>query len=327
MYSWDIDFLNQVPSSRGVKRALIILNQPFSWTLLNRLWNNCEFRLCADGGANRLHDTARIKEQFLPHAVIGDLDSIRKDVRDFYSRQGVVVHQDHDQDSTDLMKCMQSVTEQQGDELWEVILLGGLAGRLDQTIHSLSYLHKLRKDKTKRVFAVTDDNLGWVLDSGEHSIKVDHSSWGKTCGLLPVGVDQTILSTKGLEWNLTEQESSFDTLVSTSNHLVRDESIVWIETSKPIWWTVELHVEVHVLYFAGALTATGVSEELVPIPISGFLLDKLGDLLISRHPNSGLDKVLENSQWSVNEEMIDNPATFELTEGAEIAVICPVSGG
>ncbi len=50
-------------------------------------------------------------------------------------------------------------------KLWEIILLSGLAGRLDQTIHTLSYLHKLRKDKTKRVFAVTDDNLGWVLDS------------------------------------------------------------------------------------------------------------------------------------------------------------------
>lgn len=81
------------------------------------------------------------------------------------------------------MKCMNAITERQGDEVcliqscsamatltasleqWEVILLGGLAGRLDQTIHTLSYLHKLRKDKSKRVFAVTDDNLGWVLDS------------------------------------------------------------------------------------------------------------------------------------------------------------------
>ena len=47
---------------------------------------------------------------------------------------------------------------------YNIILLGGLSGRLDQTIHTLSYLHKLRKDR-KRVFAVTDDNVGWVLDS------------------------------------------------------------------------------------------------------------------------------------------------------------------
>lgn len=47
---------------------------------------------------------------------------------------------------------------------YEIVILGGLSGRLDQTIHTLSYLHKLRK-KRKRVYAVTDDNIGWVLDS------------------------------------------------------------------------------------------------------------------------------------------------------------------
>jgi thiamine pyrophosphokinase len=47
---------------------------------------------------------------------------------------------------------------------YDIVLLGGLAGRLDQTIHTLSYLYKLRKTR-KRVFAVTDDNAGWVLDA------------------------------------------------------------------------------------------------------------------------------------------------------------------
>lgn len=30
-------------------------------------------------------------------------------------------------------------------------------------MHTLSYLHKLRKG-AHRIFAVTDDNIGWVLD-------------------------------------------------------------------------------------------------------------------------------------------------------------------
>jgi len=90
------------------------------------------------------------------------------------------------------------------------------------------------------VFAVTDDNIGWVLDSGEHEIEIDHDILGQTCGLLPVGIDCTVLSTSGLKWNLTEHPSSFDGLVSTSNHLVPTEPIVWIKTTKPIWWTVEL---------------------------------------------------------------------------------------
>jgi thiamine pyrophosphokinase len=47
---------------------------------------------------------------------------------------------------------------------YHIILLGGLSGRLDQTVHTLSYLHKLRKTR-ERVFVVTDENIGWVLDS------------------------------------------------------------------------------------------------------------------------------------------------------------------
>lgn len=59
---WDVSFLehnikddingSQVPN----RRALIILNQPFSSTLLQRVWDACSWRACADGGANRLYD-------------------------------------------------------------------------------------------------------------------------------------------------------------------------------------------------------------------------------------------------------------------------------
>lgn len=44
------------------------------------------------------------------------------------------------------------------------MLLGGLSGRLDQTVHTLALLHKLRTVRA-RVFAVCDDTVGWVLDA------------------------------------------------------------------------------------------------------------------------------------------------------------------
>jgi thiamine pyrophosphokinase len=48
-------------------------------------------------------------------------------------------------------------------QIYDILVLGGLSGRLDQTVYTLSYLHKLRKSR-RRVFVVTDDNVGWVLD-------------------------------------------------------------------------------------------------------------------------------------------------------------------
>jgi len=116
-------------------------------------------------------------------------------------RKGVRVVREDDQDSTDLMKCIRSLQEKEeadgvdvGGPLlplartrfaakpknsiflflyrtssfsfqtrYDVVLLGGFSGRLDQTVHLLSYLHKLRKSG-RRLFVVTDENVGWVLD-------------------------------------------------------------------------------------------------------------------------------------------------------------------
>ncbi|KAF9223928.1 thiamine pyrophosphokinase [Gyrodon lividus] len=248
---WETPFLNPLtPKTGDVRRALIILNQPFPLHLLETLWAACSWRCCADGGGNRLHDLLgdtqtkdrqQLRKLYIPDLIKGDLDSLRQDVREYYFSKGVTVLHDPDQDSTDLMKCVKALEEKETAEghQFEIILLGGLSGRLDQTVHTLSYLHKLRRTRTK-VYAITNENIAWVLDEGQHRIRVDHEVLGPTCGLLPVGIESTTLSTSGLRWNLDARESSFDGLVSTSNHLLPEERFVTIKTSRPIWWCAEL---------------------------------------------------------------------------------------
>ncbi|KAI0368744.1 hypothetical protein BV20DRAFT_947474 [Pilatotrama ljubarskyi] len=96
-----------------------------------------------------------------------------------------------------------------------------------------------------------------------------------------------------------------------------------------------------VLYFAAASTATGLTTEQVPLPSTppppaendgnddsaSFPLTALADVLAARHPGTDLRQVLEQSQWAVSEEMVDDPARVVLRGGEEVAVICPVSGG
>lgn len=87
--------------------------------------------------------------------------------------------------------------------------------------------------------------------------------------------------------------------------------------------------EITVLYFAAASTATKLTSETIPLPHSTepFKLSSLSALLVSRHPGTGLEKILDSSQWSVEAEMVDDPETVVLKGGEEVAVICPVSGG
>ncbi|KAJ7049701.1 hypothetical protein C8F01DRAFT_725614 [Mycena amicta] len=89
-----------------------------------------------------------------------------------------------------------------------------------------------------------------------------------------------------------------------------------------------MSVEIRVLYFAAASTATRLNEELVPIP-ENLPLSALGAILIERHRQvtNELGKILEGSQWSVDAEMVEDPEAVVLRGGEEVAVICPVSGG
>lgn len=84
---------------------------------------------------------------------------------------------------------------------------------------------------------------------------------------------------------------------------------------------------VTVLYFAAAMTATGLTTEQVTLPSHNFRLSSLASLLVSLHPNTTLHGVLDTSQWSVDLEMVEDPDAVVLKGGEEVAVICPVSGG
>ncbi|WWC95019.1 thiamine pyrophosphokinase [Kwoniella sp. B9012] len=211
--TWTCSELLRGESSKSY--ALIIVNQPIRQDLLEKAWKSAKVKLCADGGANR----------YLPDIVKGDFDSIRDDVRQYYTSRDVRVIQDKDEYSTDLMKCIAEVPED-----YALVLLGGLSGRVDQTVHTMSLLHKLHRE----IYVLDGESFAWLLREvssakkvkadvlqGRHDIQIDHDTMGQTCGILPVGIDSARVKTKGLKWD-------------TENPLVT------IETDRPVMWTCEI---------------------------------------------------------------------------------------
>lgn len=71
------------------KLNLIILNSPnIHFNTVSQLWSSCRYKICADGGANRLFDLCtsanKNTNDFIPDFIVGDLDSARADVIDYY---------------------------------------------------------------------------------------------------------------------------------------------------------------------------------------------------------------------------------------------------
>ncbi|KAA8906653.1 thiamine pyrophosphokinase [Sphaerosporella brunnea] len=243
--------------------ALLILNlQITNKKFFAALWKNSRLQVCADGGANRLYDSLDEKEraQFLPDRIIGDLDSVRDDVRAYYQARGVKITQDSDQDSTDFGKCMKYIATHDPPDSFvtpstvqaslsaegvrvqhpkmTVVALGGFGGRVDQSFHSIHAMYVAQQGPglPRQMYLVSDQNVTFLLAKGLNLIRTPLSTLGPCCGIIPVGGPSTI-TTQGLEWNLTNAETKFGGLVSTSNHTVADD--VSIETTEPVVFTIE----------------------------------------------------------------------------------------
>lgn len=102
----------------------------------------------------------------------------------------------------------------------------------------MSILLKLR-EKRRETYVISEDSLAWVTDTGAHLIDIDHATMGQTCGILPIGVEDAFVRTEGLKWNLN-WVTSIGGELSTSNHLLPSEPAVFLETTAPVFWTVEI---------------------------------------------------------------------------------------
>ncbi|OAQ33456.1 Thiamin pyrophosphokinase [Linnemannia elongata AG-77] len=228
------------------KFALIILNQPIliHRTLFNNVWQNATYRFCADGGANRLYDLLKTDEErsryeFLPDYIRGDLDSLRDSVKNYYQSKGVPVEGVDDEYSTDFMKCVELVRaplEGRRASNLGIIALGGTGGRFDQSMSSIHHLYILNQERQATL--VSDESIVVVLGAGTHDITCNLDIEGPTCGIIPVGSTEAILTTTGLKWDIEDWKTSFGTQISTSNALA--ESKVTIKTNAPVVWTTEL---------------------------------------------------------------------------------------
>uniref|UniRef100_A0A061S914 Thiamine pyrophosphokinase n=1 Tax=Tetraselmis sp. GSL018 TaxID=582737 RepID=A0A061S914_9CHLO len=214
------------------------------------VWERATYRVVADGGANRLYreipklipelSVEEVRSRFVPDCVVGDLDSLKPEVRAFYESKGVAIHdKSEDQDTNDLTKCIHACLgymEESGlrRESVTIVCVGALGGRLDHTLGNLNVLYSFQE---LNLVLCGDGNLTRLLPAGTSVIHPDRAMEGPTCGLIPLG-GPVRATTTGLRWNLDNTEMRFAGLVSTSNMIDADEIVV--HSDGPLLWTTKL---------------------------------------------------------------------------------------
>jgi thiamine pyrophosphokinase len=192
--------------------------------------------------------------QFL-EIICGDLDSLQDVVREYFLERHTKIVHDGDQYSTDFTKCIKYLREVvfSGNEVQtpDILCFGGLGGRVDQGMSQLHHLLMFQQDgyQEGRVYLLSTEAITFVLKAGKHRVHVKDglssmgnqvgSALGKHIGILPIKGPAKI-TTKGLEWDVSDWLTQFGGQVSTSNH-VKDD-VVEIFTTDDVLFTIDLNM-------------------------------------------------------------------------------------
>lgn len=178
--------------------------------------------IASDGGARYC-----LALGLTPDAVIGDFDSISKiDLQTLETAGSHIIRHPTRKDETDLELALLHA-QTLGAE--EVLVLGGLGGRWDQSLANillpthpkLSGLKITFLEGSQRIFLVTDE----ITFSGLP---------GDTVSLIPVGGDVIGITTTGLEYPLVDEALYFGETRGVSNVLDGREASVKVQAGQLI---------------------------------------------------------------------------------------------
>ncbi len=178
-----------------------------------------DFILCADGGARHAMDLG-----LTPDYVVGDFDSLDSADLVRLRRDGAELDAyPRDKDYTDLELALRVAQRLRPEE---VILLGALGGRLDQTLANIFLLaHPDYADL--RVTLVSGPERAWVM----RDEIVVRGRPGDLLSVIPLTPDVTGLTYHhGLRWRLTDAVMPFGSSRGVSNELVAEEARLSLKT-------------------------------------------------------------------------------------------------
>jgi thiamine pyrophosphokinase len=152
-----------------------------------------DFILAADGGTRHA-----LALGLIPNVIIGDLDSVtREEKQKLHKADTQIILFPRDKNETDLELAIQHAVDMKLDQ---VVIVGALGGRLDQTLGNLALLSDLRLLTFDLRLDDGVEETFFCRDQAEV-----HGRSGDIVSLIPWGAPVEGVRTEGLRWPLSDE--------------------------------------------------------------------------------------------------------------------------
>ncbi|SJZ57116.1 thiamine diphosphokinase [Selenihalanaerobacter shriftii] len=182
--------------------------------------NQDDIILCADGGAEYAYEL-----DVKPDLIVGDLDSVSKEVLDYYQNQGVLFKKyPTDKDKTDTQLLLEELANQNYDE---IIVLAALGGRLDHTLGNIYLMDGLYHPKIN-IKLVSSREIVEVIEDK----KIIKDQINKTISLIPITLKATGVNLSGFKYELEDAIFKRGGTLGLSNIIRTNKAMISIEEGR-----------------------------------------------------------------------------------------------
>lgn len=197
-------------------KAIIFLNGEYGYNknFFDKIMDKNDIIFCADGGANYTY-----KYKIIPHYIIGDLDSIEKEILNYYINKKVNIEKyNPEKDFTDFELILLKIKEYEKNnniKFEKKCVMGGLGNRIDMTLNNMSMLEKY----SKLIFFTPEEEIFYT----EKNINLTGKK-GK--GLSIISLDEKIekLTLEGFKYEIKNLDIERKSSRLVSNVIINDNA-------------------------------------------------------------------------------------------------------
>lgn len=191
-------------------RAVVFVNGVVNdYATLQRRLRPDDYLICADGGSRHC-----VELGLRPHVVVGDLDSTDNELLNRWAAAGTEIERHPPtKDQTDLELALERAV---ADGAAEVLLLGALGGRLDQTLANL--LISAQRPWPVPIRVADGAQVAELLRGGKELALT--GAVGSTVSIIPLSAEVTGITYRGMRYPLENATLQLGSTRGISNEIV-----------------------------------------------------------------------------------------------------------